>query len=134
MLHTCHRKFATALTWLPFTVIRFRRPRLDLAPTRHLAPLDNRQNPTALQVHQKSSKTDQFQQGTALYIDRTYNSLCPVIAIEVPGSASGPFFRWENGSPLTRPVERVRQALSQNLYLLPVHPPSTIAACQGLPI
>lgn len=79
-------------------------------PTRHLTPqdlaIDNRTNPTAIQIHLKSSKTDTARKGVDLIIGRTYNSLCPVVALlgylAVRGWDNGPLFRWEDGSPLTR--------------------------------
>lgn len=56
-------------------------------PTIHLTPLDiavdNHHNPSALQVRMKSSKTDQYQQGVNVYVGRTYNSLCPVVALRL---------------------------------------------------
>ena len=52
-----------------------------------------------------------------LFVGRTYNSLCPVVAVvrylAVKGFDTGPLFCWEDGSPVTRPkfVERLRSTL-----------------------
>ena len=65
----------------------------------------------------KSSKTDQARKGVELFVGRTYNSLCPVVAVlrylAVRGFDQGPLFCWEDGSPVTRPkfVERLRSTL-----------------------
>ena len=54
-------------------------------PSRHLTPkditVDNIHSPTALRVHLKTSKTNHARQGVNLFIGRTYNSLCPVVAM-----------------------------------------------------
>lgn len=81
--------------------------------------MDDCQNPTIMRVHLKASKTDQTREGTDLYVGRTFNALCPIIAmpkyLSVRGFDAGPLFRFDNGTPLTRPVfvERVRLALQQ---------------------
>ena len=69
--------------------------------------------PSVVRVHLKRSKCDQFGKG----VDRTYSEVCPVLEIlryvGVRGPVSGPFFRFENGAPLTKAVfiSRVRTAL-----------------------
>lgn len=54
-------------------------------PSIHLSPsdiaVDDSLNPTVLRVHLKASKTDQTRSGTDLYIGRTYNALCPIVAM-----------------------------------------------------
>ena len=92
-------------------------------PSIHLTPLDvtidSMVNPTALKIHLKASKTDQSREGADLYVGRTYNPLCPVVAmlryLAVRGFDQGPLFRLSDGKPLTRPllVERVRGALGK---------------------
>ena len=92
-------------------------------PAMHSTPMDvevdSLVNPTMLGVRLKSSKTDQAWKGVYLYVGRTYNSLCPVVAmlryLAARGFDQGPLFRLENGSPLTRAglVERVRSALTK---------------------
>ena len=79
--------------------------------------LDSRESPTMAQVNIKASKTDPFRKGVSIYIGRTNNGLCPVAALAAyfaaRGSGPGPFFRFSNGSPLTRDifVVKVRDAL-----------------------
>ena len=92
-------------------------------PSLHLCPadiaVDNSRTPTTLRVHLKTSKTDQMRTGTDLYLGRTFNALCPVVAmlkyLAVRGFEEGPLFRFENGTPLTRPVfvSKIRQTLQQ---------------------
>ena len=92
-------------------------------PTIHLAPkditADNLQNPTTLKIMLKVCKTDQTLQGIDLFIGRTWNSLCPVVAmlryLAIRGIDEGPLFRYSNGLPLSRIslVTRVRRALQQ---------------------
>ncbi len=83
----------------------------DVAP-------DSLSNPTALQVRLKASKTDPFRLGVDIYVGKTGNSLCPVSSVlrymVARGPGSGPFFRFENGTPLTRLkfVQKVKEALT----------------------
>ncbi len=89
--------------------------------SQHLAwgdiAIDDRANPRILKVHLKRSKTDQAGQGVDVFIGRTGGPLCPVAAvlsyIIIRGSAPGPFFRFPDGQPLTKPrfVTEVRNAL-----------------------
>ena len=52
-----------------------------------------------------------------MFVGRTENELCPVSAIlaytELRGSTAGPFFRFQDGEPLTKAkfTEKTRQAL-----------------------
>ena len=68
-------------------------------------------------VHLKRSKCDQFGKGVDIFLGCTYSEACPVLEIlryvGVRGPASGPFFLFENGAPLTKAVfiSRVRAAL-----------------------
>ena len=90
-------------------------------PSAHLSygdvTLDSRESPSVAQVNIKASKTDPFRKGVSIYIGRTNNGLCPVAALAAyfasRGSGPGPFFRFSNGSPLTREsfVTKVRDAL-----------------------
>ena len=81
--------------------------------------VDSTSNPSALQIHLKASKTDPFRTGIDIYVGRTGCPLCPVTAVlrymVMRGSQAGPFFRFADRSPLTRPkfVNRVKQALTQ---------------------
>lgn len=92
-------------------------------PTMHLTPrdvaVDSLQEPTMIRIRLKISKTDQARQGIELFVGRTFNSLCPVIAmlkyLEVRGVDDGPLFRRSDGSPLHRDmlVSQVKLALEQ---------------------
>ena len=67
----------------------------------------NIQNPQALQVRIKASKTDPFRQGVLVCVGRTNKPLCPVAAMLAymvrQGRGQGPFFKFQDGRPLTRP-------------------------------
>ena len=79
-------------------------------PETHLAvadvALDDKENPSVIQVTIKQSKTDPFRQGVHLYLGRTGNLVCPVNAIlaylAVRDSSPGPLFKLTDGSFLTR--------------------------------
>lgn len=76
----------------------------------HLTAADIRMDPANppqwLTVWVKRSKTDQLRQGAPVTVGRTGQPLCPVEAVEafraIRGSGKGPFFRYQDGSPLTR--------------------------------
>ena len=80
--------------------------------------LDNREQPSLVQVTIKASKTDPFRKGVVIFMGTTQNRLCPVAAISaylaVRGSSPGPFFTFKEGTPLSRElfVARVRSALT----------------------
>lgn len=79
-------------------------------PDTHLTPadiaIDNRENPSLIQVHLKVSKTDQLRKGVTIFIGKTGDDICAVAAISaylaVRGAESGPFFRFSSGEPLTK--------------------------------
>ena len=79
--------------------------------------VDNPANPTAIRVHLKRSKCDQFGQGVNVFFGRTNMPVCPVAAvlayIAVRGAAEGPFFLFANGQLLSKQtfVSAFRQAL-----------------------
>ena len=81
--------------------------------------MDGNSPPRKIRVFLKRSKTDQFGAGMATWIGATDDELCLVQAVlnyvRCRGPTSGPFFRFENGTPLTknRFVERVRNAMTQ---------------------
>ena len=91
--------------------------------TIHLTPrdfaVDSLQSPSMLKVRLKASKTDPTRRGVDLFIGRTWNSLCPVVAmlryLAVRGVDDGPLFREQNGAPLSRQrlVIKVRRALQR---------------------
>ena len=72
----------------------------------------------SLRIKIKASKTDPFRQGVDIFVGRTGNELCPVVATLAymvqrrPGP--GPLFKFQDGKPLTRQrfVARVREALT----------------------
>ena len=80
-------------------------------PDSHLSltdiALDNKVNPSLIQVRIKQSKTDPFRQGVDIYLGRTGKGIiCPIQAI-VPylmkrGAQPGPLFILSDGSYLTR--------------------------------
>ena len=87
-------------------------PGVSFDPSRHLFPsdvtVDSVNQPSIVCVHLKASKTDTTGAGIDIFISRTYNSLCPVVAmlryLAVRGFSLGPLFCWQDGSPLTRPA------------------------------
>ncbi len=80
---------------------------------------DSRGSPSMIRVHLKQSKCDQLGRGADVFIGRTADDICPVAAVMAymarRGGASGPFFRFRDGFPLTKArfVARFRSALSQ---------------------
>ena len=73
----------------------------------------------ALRVRLKRSKTDQFMRGVEVFIGATGNDVCPIAAtreyVARRGTQQGAFFRFADGTPLTKPrfVGLVRSALTQ---------------------
>ena len=85
--------------------------------------VDNRSNPSWMQVSIKASKTDPFRQGVTLHIGVAGGPLCPVAAVlsymVARGCAPGPLFTWEDNRYLTRDrfVAGVRSALQEAGYV-----------------
>ena len=87
-------------------------------PSVHLAwgnvACDSLQHPSSIWVYLKQSKCDQFGRGVAVFLGRTADTLCPVTAVIAyvtrRGDTSGSFFRFKNGTPLTKAqfVPRIR--------------------------
>ena len=79
---------------------------------------DNRTNPTTLKVHLKASKTDPYRSGVDIYVGKTGNDLCLVVAmvnyLAKRGGKDDPLFFFRDGKFLTREnlVIRVREALT----------------------
>ena len=79
--------------------------------------LDSQSEPSVVRVHIKASKMDPFRKGVNVYLGRTGNELCPVVAVAaylaVRGRQPGPFFRFVSGMPLSRElfVKHIRAAL-----------------------
>lgn len=73
--------------------------------------------PSMVRIFLKRSKTDQFGRGVEVFLGATGDDLCPVAAIVAyagrRGVAPGPFFLFEDGSPLTKArfVDGVKGAL-----------------------
>ena len=92
-------------------------------PAIHLAHgdvlIDNQYPPQFLEVRIKASKTDPFRKGVSVYLGRSGTDLCPVSAVLAymveRGRAPGPFFRYSNGTYLTRErfVRDTRSALTK---------------------
>ena len=53
--------------------------------------LDDKNNPTVIQVTIKQSKTDPFRQGVELYLGKTGKDICPVCLV-IGGAKPGPLF------------------------------------------
>ncbi len=95
----------------------------SFCPKTHLTfedvTVDSRQAPTLLRIRLKTSKTDFFRVGVDVFIGKTDNELCPVAAVLAfmvsRGNGPGPFFRFQDGSPLTRPrlVAEVKRTLEK---------------------
>ena len=79
-------------------------------PSVHLSfddiAVDDKENPTVLQVHLKASKMDPFRTGVDLYVGKTGDELCPVTAMVNYlckwGGEDGPLFYYSNRKFLTR--------------------------------
>ena len=92
-------------------------------PATHLSfgdvTVDKTDAPTIAQITIKTSKTDPFRKGISIYVGKTGNDLCPVAALTAylaaRGREPGPFFRMEDGRPLTRDlfVSQVKTVLTQ---------------------
>ena len=67
--------------------------------------VDSIANPSMIRLTIKSSKCDQFSQGSAVYLGRAHPPTCALSAmfayLHLRGSAPGPLFRWSRGLPLT---------------------------------
>lgn len=78
--------------------------------SRHLSwgdvSINNHLQPRMLKVHLKYSKTDQWGKGVDIYLGTTGCSLCPVTGVvtymSVCGGFPGPFFKLQDGRPLTK--------------------------------
>ena len=75
----------------------------------HLLPaVDSHQEPTLMRIHLKRSKMDQMRMGVDLYVDCTFNILCPVAAmlayLAIRGQAEGILFSDRRKVPYMRHV------------------------------
>ncbi len=79
--------------------------------------IDDPTNPTRVCIYLKRSKCDQLGNGVRVYLGRTGDELCPTATtlayVAARGNDSGPFFRFQDKSPLTKArfVAKVRDAL-----------------------
>ena len=86
----------------------------DSALSANDVSVDSCSNPSMVKVHLKKSKTDPF-----IFLGCTNTDLCPVVAIlayyAIRPAAAGPFFQYQDDSPLTRDklVTAVRLALTE---------------------
>ena len=107
--------------------------------------LDAARNPTRAEGSIKSSKTDPFRHGVVIHLEKTGNALCPVVALAsylaVRGPSAGPFFKFKDGSFLTRAgfvsvVSKVLSAAGIDFSKCSVHSfrigAATTAAMRGL--
>ena len=103
----------------------------------HLSPgdiaTDSHTNPTMLQVHLKTSKTDRDCKGTTVIVGRTRDQLCPVSAVlaylAIRGATPGPLFQLENGVPRTKTrfILKFREALTHRLASMPPNTPVIVS-------
>ena len=83
--------------------------------------LNSQRDPSIVRVHIKASKTDPFRRGVYVFLRKTGNELCPVVAVAaylvVRGRQPGPFFRFSTGAPLSRElfVKQIRKALPHDV-------------------
>ena len=82
--------------------------------------VDNATTPKVLRLRLKSSQTDPgFQLGVNVFMGRTGEAICPVMAmltyLVIRGIDNGPLFRLRGSNPLTKPafVSSVRGALAR---------------------
>ena len=81
--------------------------------------VDDRDSPSMVQIHLKTSKVDQFGQGVDVVLGCTGRELCPVQALthylRIRGSSAGPFFVARDGRTLTKAVfvDRFRAILRE---------------------
>ena len=70
--------------------------------------MDSVQKPKILKVHLKVSKCDQFGNGIDIFLGSIESPMCPVSAalsyMAFRGPAPGPFFLFQDATPLTKAV------------------------------
>jgi hypothetical protein len=81
--------------------------------------VDSHHNPTMVAVRIKKSKTDQFGEGTTIYLGKTSAAICPVSAVlsylAIRPDTQGPLFVTAEGKPMTKQrfIGRIRDILSR---------------------
>lgn len=93
----------------------------DASP--HLAvadvAVDSHQIPTMVAIRIKMSKTDQFKEGTTIYLGKTSTEICPVTAIlhylSIRPDGQGPLFVSSDLKPITKRlfVSKIREVLAK---------------------
>ena len=91
-------------------------------PGKHLSwgdiTVDSTQAPSMIKIRLKQSITDQLRQGVDVFIGKTGCRLCPVAAVlrymVARGSQPGPFFRFQDKTPLTKAnfTSKIREVLN----------------------
>ena len=89
----------------------------------HLTPadvaVDSHQTPTMVAIRIKQSKTDQFKEGTTIYLGKTSTTICPVAALlqylAIRPSGEGPLFVMEDSKVITKSlfITKIRQVLAK---------------------
>ena len=80
--------------------------------------IDSHEKPTLVRIHLKQSKTDKERKGIDVFLGASGDELCPVAALTaylaIRGQSGGPFFRFQDGKPLTKTrfTQNVREALA----------------------
>ena len=81
--------------------------------------VDNIREPSCIKFHLRISKCEQLGRGVDVFIGRVNDPICPVVAcswyIALNGPRPGPFFWFEDGSPLTKAcfVQLVKEVVSE---------------------
>ena len=101
-----------------FTCPSLRAFRPDMLSPRDVS-VDSRISPSVVSVRLRRSKADPFGLGVTVHLGRTGQLICPVAALlsymVLRGQSPGPLFRFEDGSPLSKPklLLHLRRALEQ---------------------
>ena len=81
--------------------------------------VDNIREPACIKFHLRISKCNQLGRDVDVFIGRVNDPICPVVAcssyIALRGPRPGPFFQFEDGSPLTKAcfVQLVKEVVSE---------------------
>lgn len=81
--------------------------------------VDSHQNPTIVAIRIKQSKTDQYKEGTTIYLGKTSTEICPVTAIlhylTVRPDGQGPLFVMSDLKPVTKRlfICKIREVLAK---------------------
>ena len=81
--------------------------------------VDSHHDPTMVSVRIKRSKTDQFGEGTTIYLGKTSSAICPVTAIlsylAIRPEGQGPLFVTADSKPVTKQrfIRKIREVLAK---------------------